>query len=53
LASVIKGATLVIPGETFDPPRILDAIEKERCTAIYGSPSAFIALMGDPRYRGL
>ncbi|HUL19953.1 MAG TPA: AMP-binding protein, partial [Thermodesulfobacteriota bacterium] len=51
LASVIKGATLVIPSETFDPPRILEAIEKERCTAIYGSPSAFIALMGDPRYR--
>ncbi len=51
LASVIKGATLVIPSETFDPPRILEAVEKERCTAIYGSPSAFLALMGDPRYR--
>jgi fatty-acyl-CoA synthase len=51
LASVIKGTTLVIPAETFDPPKVLDAIEKERCTAIYGSPSAFIALMGDPRYR--
>ncbi len=51
LASVIKGATLIIPSETFDPPRILEAIEKERCTAVYGSPSAFIALMGDPRYR--
>jgi fatty-acyl-CoA synthase len=51
LASVLKGATLVIPSETFDPTRILEAIEKERCTAIYGSPSAFIALMGDPRYR--
>jgi len=51
LASVIKGATLVIPSETFDPPRILEAIEKEQCTAIYGSHSAFIALMGDPGYR--
>jgi fatty-acyl-CoA synthase len=51
LASLIKGATLVIPSETFDPPRILEAIEKEQCTAIYGSPSAFIALMGDPGYR--
>ncbi len=50
LASVIKGATLVIPSESFNPPRILEAIEKERCTAIYGSPSAFIALMEDPRY---
>jgi fatty-acyl-CoA synthase len=51
LASVIKGAALVIPCETFDPPKILEAIEKARCTAIYGSPSAFIALMGDPKYR--
>ena len=50
LASVIKGATLVIPSETFDPPRILEAIEKEQCTAIYGSHSAFIALMGDRGY---
>jgi len=51
LASVIKGAALVIPSETFDPPRILEAIERERCTAVYGSPGAFIALMGDPRYQ--
>ncbi len=51
LASVIKGATLVIPCKTFDPPKILEAVEKERCTAIYGSPSAFIALMEDPGYR--
>jgi fatty-acyl-CoA synthase len=51
LASVIKGAALVIPSETFDPPKILEAIEREQCTAIYGSPGAFIALMGDPQYR--
>jgi len=50
LAAVIKGATLVIPSETFEPRRILEAIEKERCTAVYGSPSAFIALMEDPKY---
>jgi fatty-acyl-CoA synthase len=50
LAAVLKGATLVIPSETFEPRKILEAIEKERCTAIYGSPSAFIALMEDPKY---
>ncbi|MFB3884134.1 MAG: AMP-binding protein [Thermodesulfobacteriota bacterium] len=50
LAAVIKGATIVIPSETFDPRRILEAIEEERCTAIYGSPNAFIALMDDPKY---
>lgn len=51
LAAVIKGATLVIPSNIFNPGRILEAIERERCTAIYGSPSAFIALMEDPRYQ--
>ncbi|MGB9627300.1 MAG: AMP-binding protein [Thermodesulfobacteriota bacterium] len=50
LASVIKGSTLVIPSETFEPKKILEAIEKERCTAIYGSPNAFIAMMEDPSY---
>jgi fatty-acyl-CoA synthase len=50
LAAVIKGATLVIPSETYDPGKVLDAIEKERCTAIYGSPSSFIALMENPKY---
>lgn len=53
LASVIKGATIVIPFETFNPKEILGAIEKERCTALYGSPSAFIGLMDDPGYKGL
>jgi fatty-acyl-CoA synthase len=51
LAAVIKGATLVIPSETFEPRKILEAIEKERCTAVYGSPSTFIALMEDPKYQ--
>ena len=50
LAGVSKGATLVIPSETFQPRKVLEAVEKERCTAIYGSPSAFIALMEDPQY---
>jgi len=51
LAAVLKGATLILPSETFDPGKILETIEEERCTAIYGSPSAFIALMEDPRYK--
>lgn len=51
LAGMIKGATLVVPSETFQPRKILEAIENERCTAIYGSPSAFIALMEDPQYQ--
>jgi fatty-acyl-CoA synthase len=53
LASVIKGAALVIPSRVFDSTAILEAIAKERCTALYGSPSAFIALMEDRVYRTL
>lgn len=51
LAASIKGATVIIPSQTYNSPKILEAIEKERCTAIYGSPSTFIALMEDPKYR--
>jgi fatty-acyl-CoA synthase len=51
LAGVSKGATLIIPSETFDPGKVLEAIQKERCTAIYGSPSAFIAMMEDAQYQ--
>ncbi len=51
LAGVIRGATLVIPSEVFTPGKVLEAIEKERCTAIYGSPGDFMALMEYPRYK--
>jgi fatty-acyl-CoA synthase len=50
LAAIIKGATVILPSETFDPGKILEAIEEERCTAIYGSPTAFISLMEHPKY---
>jgi fatty-acyl-CoA synthase len=50
LAGMIKGAALVIPSETFDPKKVLEAIAAERCTAIYGSPGAFIAMMEAPEY---
>jgi len=51
LAAVAKGAAIVIPCEDFDPASVLAAIADERCTAIYGSPGSFIAMMEDPDYR--
>ncbi len=50
LAALLKGATVVIPAETFDPGKFIEAIAAERCTAIYGSPAAFIAMMEHPAY---
>jgi fatty-acyl-CoA synthase len=43
---------MVIPAESFHPTATLDAIEKERCTALYGVPTMFIAQLQDPSLQG-
>lgn len=42
LACVTKGATMV-PIEYFDPEKVLQAVEREKCTALHGVPTMFIA----------
>ncbi|MBT3448514.1 MAG: AMP-binding protein [Bacteroidetes Order II. Incertae sedis bacterium] len=37
------GATVVIPGEYFRPEEVLFAIESEKCTAVHGVPTMFVA----------
>ncbi len=51
LASLLRGAALIMPCQVFDPPRVLRTVYKERCTAIHGSPSMFIALLGHPEFK--
>jgi fatty-acyl-CoA synthase len=36
-------ATAIVPLEWFDPLRVLQYVERERCTALYGVPTMFIA----------
>ena len=43
LACTTHGACIVAPAESFDPAATLAAIERERCTSIYGVPTMFIA----------
>ena len=45
------GACIVIPSEHFDAERVLYAVERERCTAIHGVPTMFIAELEHPRFR--
>lgn len=45
------GACVVIPAEHFDAPAVLHAIEAERCTAVHGVPTMFIAEIEHPRFR--
>ncbi|MGI8522125.1 MAG: AMP-binding protein [Nocardioides sp.] len=44
LGCTTHGATMVIPAPGFDPVLTLDAIEAERCTAVYGVPTMFIGM---------
>ena len=44
------GATMVIPAPGFDPGITLDAISQERCTAVYGVPTMFIAMQNHPSF---
>ena len=45
LGAVSKGAAMVFPGESFDPKITLDALDKEKCTALYGVPTMFVAML--------
>ena len=49
LACVTHGATMV-PVEIFDPLKVLRTIEQERCTAVHGVPTMFIAELEHPEF---
>ncbi len=51
LAGLLRGATIVMPCKTFDPSMVIRSIHKEKCTAIYGSPSMLIALVDHPDFK--
>jgi fatty-acyl-CoA synthase len=46
LGSTSHGSTIVIPAPLFNPDATLAAIQKERCTSLYGVPTMFIAELG-------
>ncbi|MXN74417.1 AMP-binding protein [Burkholderia sp. 4701] len=50
LACVSTGAAMVFPGEAFDPAATLAAVAEERCTALHGVPTMFIAELDHPDF---
>lgn len=50
LAAVTHGAAMVIPAPGFDPEATLKAVQRERCTSLYGVPTMFIAELGLPDF---
>jgi len=50
LAAVTHGAASVLSGDGFDPVAVLETVQSERCTALYGVPTMFIAELEHPRF---
>ena len=50
LAALTHGSAMVYPSEAFDPLAALEAVEAERCTALHGVPTMFIAEMDHPDF---
>jgi fatty-acyl-CoA synthase len=50
LGCTSHGACIVVPAESFDPFAVLETVQAERCTSLYGVPTMFIAELDHPRF---
>ncbi|MBB1427030.1 AMP-binding protein [Shewanella sp. SG44-2] len=50
LSSIIHASAAVYPGESFDPLTTLQVVANERCTALHGVPTMFIAELEHPQF---
>ena len=50
LGCLTHGSTRIYPAEAFDPLATLQAVSEERCTALYGVPTMFIAQLDHPQF---
>mgnify|MGYP001253565057 FL=1 len=50
LVCACSGAAAIYPDEAFDPLTTLAAVEEERCTALHGVPTMFIAQLDSPGF---
>jgi len=50
LACMTHGATMVLPSPAFNAEAVLKTVEQERCTALHGVPTMFIAELAHPDF---
>ena len=50
LACVTRGAASIFPADAFEAGAVLETVEKERCTALHGVPTMFIAELEHPEF---
>lgn len=51
LACVTHGATMVLPSDAFSAEAVLKTVEEEKCTAMHGVPTMFIAELESPGFK--
>ena len=50
LACLTHGSTIVFPNDGFDALSVLETVQAEKCTALHGVPTMFIAELDHPRF---
>ncbi len=50
LGCISHGATMIYPTEGFEPLAVLETVQEEKCTALYGVPTMFIAELDHPDF---
>ena len=51
LCCLTHGSAMVYPAEAFEPKATLEAIQAEKCTAVYGVPTMFVAMLSEPDFK--
>ncbi|WP_342619505.1 AMP-binding protein [Rhodoferax sp. GW822-FHT02A01] len=51
LAALTHGSAIVYPNDAFEPVSVLQSVQNERCTALHGVPTMFIAELDHPRFK--
>src|SRR5829696_3265660 len=50
LGATSHGSCIVVPAPAFEPRAVLEAVQTERCTSLYGVPTMFIAELEEPGF---
>ena len=50
LACTTHGSCMVVPGESYDALAVMQTVQAERCTSLYGVPTMFIGELDHPRF---
>jgi fatty-acyl-CoA synthase len=50
LACTTHGSCMVVPGEGYEPLAVMETVQDERCSALYGVPTMFIGELDHPRF---